>query len=94
MLKYFPEGSFDNPYAVVGDFLDEYIMTHEDYYSDLIVSIETENLGKSNEYCSYAGDLGVFTFDNDWYEGGWIKVYGYVHLDDVQVPEMDGRKEE
>ena len=31
MLKYFPEGSFDNPYAVVGDFLDEYIMTHEDY---------------------------------------------------------------
>lgn len=89
MLKYFPEGSFNNPYKAVDDFLNEYIMTHENYYSDLIVSIETENLGKSNEYCSLNEDW-TFTFDDDWHEGGWIKVYGYVHLDDVQVPEMDG----
>lgn len=90
MLKYFPEGSFDNPYEAVGDFLSEYIMTHDNYYSDLIVSIETENLGKSNEYCSCIGDSLDFYFDNDWHEGGWIKVYGYVHLDDVEVPEMEG----
>lgn len=88
MLKYFPEGSFDNAYTAVEGFLIEYIYRHENYFSSLIVDIETKNCGRSNEYCQSTG-MGGFCFDNDWHEGGWIKVYGYVHLDDVKVPEME-----
>ena len=90
MLKYFPEESLGNPYVMVADFLDVYIRNHKDYYGDLIVCIETGNLGKSNEICTYWGEFGCFEFHNDWYEGGWIKVHGYTHLEHVVVPEMEG----
>lgn len=93
MLKYFPEGSFDNPYEAVADFLLEYVMDHENYFSDIIVSIETGVLGGSNEYCQFGGDRFEFYFTDDWYEGGWIKVYGYVHVDDIQIPEMGEENE-
>lgn len=50
-----------------------------------IVKIYTTVLGVSNELLLWDEESDYY-FENDWYEGGDVKLLGFIALEDVKVP--------
>lgn len=88
MSVVFKEGEFDNAYVTVSDYLTEYFYKTDRFYSDLIVFLSTDNGKTIDKELAYLDQDATYYFENDWYEGGDVILYGF-----TRVCEVDMRKE-
>ena len=51
-----------------------------------IVRIYTTVLGVSNELLLWNCETNDYYWDNDWFEGGEVKLLGFIEMQDVKVP--------
>ena len=81
----FKKGEFDNAYITVSDYLIEYFYKTDRYLDDLIVFLSIDN-GKTidKEIATVEPDC-TYCFENDWYEGGDVILYGFTRVSDVDM---------
>jgi hypothetical protein len=80
---FFKKGEFDNPYSAVSDYLTEYFYKTDRYFDDLIVYLSTDNGVTIDKELALVDQFTTYSFDNDWYEGGDIILYGFTRVSDV-----------
>lgn len=74
--------STKNPYDAVAD----WIIFHSNPHTAYAVKIRTTTLGESIELLYDDGPdwtIPVWTWENDWYEGGEVELLGWIPIDDI-----------
>lgn len=73
-----------SPYIHLSSALFNWCETNK-IYDDLIVDIETTNLGLERIIAIYDGNVG-FDFETDWYEGGELELLGITPVYEIGEP--------
>ena len=81
----FKEGEFDNAYITVSDYLTEYFYKTDRYFADLIVFLSTDNGKHVDKELALLDQGDTYYFENDWYEGGDVILYGFTRVRDVDM---------
>jgi hypothetical protein len=85
MSVIFKEGEFDNAYVTVSDYLTEYFYKTDRFFDDLIVFLSTDYGKHIDKEIALVDQDDIYRFENDWYEGGDVILYGFTRMRDVDM---------
>lgn len=81
----FKKDEFDNAYVTVSDYLTEYFYKTDRFLDDLIVFLSTDNGKHIDKEIAQVDQDCTYYFENDWYEGGDVILYGFTRVSDVDM---------
>ena len=75
----------NNPYETVADIVVQDIEKRHKPYGTVLVRLWTSVLGYTTTILSYDCNEGEWCWETDWYEGGDIKLIGYILVEDIDI---------